>query len=83
MLADQIVRADLATRSLPRSASVREFASREFPREDSRWVARTVTGTSAVKVGARGRFGRFLRSFGTRRKGEPVVDAAPEPTATA
>jgi len=83
MLADQIVRADFAARSLPRSASVREFADREFPREDYRWVARTVSGTPPSKGSARARLERFLRSFGTRRKAEPEADPAPEPTATA
>ena len=82
MLADQIVRADLAARSLPRSASVREFAAREFPNEDCRWVASSVSGGSRSKT-LRGRVGSFLRSFGTRRKAEPDVDPAPEPTATA
>jgi hypothetical protein len=83
MLAGQIVRADFAARSLPRSASVREFAAREFPREDPRWVASTVSAASRPKDGARARWGRFLRSFGTRRKAEPEADPAPEPTATA
>jgi hypothetical protein len=82
MLADQIVRADLAARSLPRSANVREFAAREFPNEDCRWVASTVSGTSR-KVRVPGRLGHLLRSFGTRRKAEPDVDPALEPTATA
>jgi len=82
MLADQIVRADLAVRSLPRSASVREFAAREFPYEDSRWVASSVA-RAPRKVRIAGRMSRFLRSFGTRRKAEPEVDTAPEPTATA
>jgi len=83
MLADQIVRADFAARPLPRSASVREFAAREFPREDCRWVASVVSGATRPKDGARARWGRFLRSFGTRRKAEPEADPAPEPTATA
>jgi hypothetical protein len=83
MLADQIVRADFAARSLPRSAGVREFAEREFPREDCRWVARAVLGPTRTEVGIRSRWGRFLRSFGTRRKTEPEADPAPEPTATA
>ena len=82
MLADQIVRADLAARSLPRSANVREFAAREFPNEDCRWVASTVSGKPR-NGHAPGRLGRLLRSFGTRRKAEPEVDPALEPTATA
>ena len=81
MPADQIVRADLAVRSLPRSASVREFAAREFPNEDSRWVASTVSGVRP-STRVRARLSRFLRSFGTRRKAEPEVDSALEPTAT-
>ncbi|MGA3022237.1 MAG: hypothetical protein ABSE66_05460 [Thermoplasmata archaeon] len=83
MLAGQIVRADFAARSLPRSASVREFAAREFPREDSRWVASVVSEASRPKGRARVRWGRLLRSFGTPRKAEPEADPAPEPTATA
>ncbi len=81
MPADQIVRADLATRSLPRSASVREFAYSEFPHEDSRWVASWTLG-APHKVRSPGRVSRFLRSFGTRRKAEPEVDQAIEPTAS-
>ena len=82
MLADQIVRADLAARSLPRSANVREFAAREFPYEDSRWVASSVR-EAPRKARFAGRMSHLLRSFGTRRKAEPEVDPAPEPTATA
>jgi hypothetical protein len=82
MLAGQIVRADFAARSLPRSASVREFAACEFPREDCRWVAAAVSGASH-KERLRVRWGRHLRSFGTPRKTEHEADPAPEPTATA
>lgn len=83
MLADQIVRADFAARSLPRGAGVREFAAREFPREDCRWVATAYSGTTPHTGTFRARWGRLLRSFGTRRKAEPEADPAPEPTATA
>ena len=83
MLADQIVRADFAARSLPRSASVREFAALEFPREDCRWVGKMVSAAPLSKGRAESRFGRLLRSFGTRRKAEPEADPALEPTATA
>jgi hypothetical protein len=83
MLAGQIVRADFAMRSLPRSASVREFADCEFPREDCRWVASTVSGASRTAGRSRHRWGRLLRSFGTPRKAEHEADPAPEPTATA
>jgi hypothetical protein len=83
MLADQIVRADFAARSLPRSASIREFAAREFPNEDCRWVASALSGAPR-KVRTPGRWSRLLRSFGIRRKAEqPEVDPALEPTATA
>jgi len=82
MLADQIARADFAARSLPRGANVREFAAREFPNEDCRWVASSVSETH-YPVRSRARLGRLLRSFGIRRKAEPEVDPAPEPTATA
>jgi hypothetical protein len=82
MLADQIARADFAARSLPRGLSVREFASLEFPREDSRWVASA--SSMRVRKGHTGsRWAHLLRSFGSRRKAEPEVDPAPEPTATA
>ena len=83
MLADQIVRADFAARSLPRSASVREFAACEFPREDPRWVALTVSKAPRPEEGIGTRLGRFLRTFGTRRKAAPEADSATEPTATA
>jgi len=82
MLADQIARADFATRSLPRGANIREFAAREFPNEDSRWVASSVSGERPT-LHLRARWGKILRSFGTRRKAEPEVDPALEPTATA
>ena len=82
MLADQIVRADFAARSLPRGVNIREFAAREFPNEDCRWVASTVSGTRR-KVRSPGRLGSLLRSIGTRRKAAPEVDPALEPTATA
>ena len=82
MLADQIVRADFATRSLPRGVGVREFARLEFPREDCRWVASA--GSVQVRKGRTGsRWAHLLRSFGSRRKAEPEVDPALEPTATA
>ena len=82
MLADQIARADIAARSLPRGYSVREFASLEFPREDCRWVA-SATSVGSVKGPARFRWAHLLRSFGSRRKAAPEADPAPEPTATA
>jgi len=82
MLADQIARADFAARSLPRGVSIREFAACEFPNEDSRWVASSVSGARR-KAHFRARWGTILRSFGTRRKAEPQVDPAMEPTATA
>ena len=82
MPADQIARADCAARSLPRGVSIREFAASEFPNEDSRWVASLVSGTRP-KGQVRARWGKILRSFGTRRKAEPHVDPAVEPTATA
>ena len=83
MLAGQIVGDGFAARSLPRSASVREFAACEFPREDCRWVASVVSGASHPKERIRARLGRLLRSFGTPRKAEHEADPAPEPTATA
>jgi len=82
MLADQIARADFAARSLPRGASVREFAAREFPNEDSRWVASTVSGRRHT-THVRARLSHLLRSFGARGKAEPEADPALEPTATA
>jgi hypothetical protein len=83
MLADQIVRADFAARSLPRSEDVREFAAREFPNEDCRWVASSVSARSRPAGRRRFRWGRILRSFGTPGKAEREADPAPEPTATA
>lgn len=82
MPVDQIARADFAARSLPRAVNVREFAAREFPNEDCRWVASTVSGARR-EAHVRVRWGRLLRSFGSRRKAKPEVDSALEPTATA
>jgi len=79
---DQIARVDSAARSLPRGVSIREFAASEFPNEDSRWVASLVS-ESRHTAHFRARWGKILRSFGTRRKAEPHVDPAVEPTATA
>jgi len=72
MLALEIVRANRAVGSLPGGVGAREFAAREFPREDYRWVVAQLCGTPARKARARGLWGRLRRPFGT--PGEPKTD---------
>jgi hypothetical protein len=79
MLTQRIVRAYQGTFStLGGNAEVREFAAREFPHEDYRWVLATAHRTPAAprSDGIRVRLARSLRAFGT--PGEPETD--PEAT---
>jgi hypothetical protein len=79
MLPERIVRDDRVARLLPGAASVREFAAREFPREDAHWVAATTRPTGADRprrVGLRVRLGRL---WGTR-EAEPDVEPTSEST---
>lgn len=72
MLALEIVRANRAAGSLPGGVGAREFAAREFPREDYRWVVAQLYATPVKKARARGVWGRILRPFGA--PGEPETD---------
>ncbi len=75
MLAEQIVRAELASRPLPGCADVREFAARALPREDLLWVAQAARRVEpAPRVGLRARWGTFWRSFGTPKEAEAEPD---------
>jgi hypothetical protein len=76
MLPEQIGR-DRAARLLPGSASVREFAAREFPREDRHWVE-VQTRLPASKVGAGGVWARLIGVFRTPER-ESEAESAPEP----
>ena len=79
MLADQIVRSGRAGLDLPGGAGVREFADREFPREDLHWVAASVR-PRIPRPGSRrsvwARFVGYLRSPGQDEAGD---DRAAEP----
>ncbi len=80
MLADQIVRAHRAADSLFGGPGVREFAAREFPREDPVWVATWVNGARAPARprSSKGRFGRVVGSPEERASdSEPSSDPAP------
>jgi hypothetical protein len=76
MLPEQIGR-DRAARLLPGSASVREFAASEFPREDCHWVATRIR-PSAPRAGAGGVWARLMRVFRTPES-ESEAESAPEP----
>jgi hypothetical protein len=77
MLPEQIGR-DRAARLLPGSASVREFANREFPREDYHWVVSLTRLTSPVRAGAGGIWARLTWVLRTPES-ETEADAASEP----
>ncbi len=74
----QIVQARQGSSSLLGGTGAREFASREFPREDYRWVLANLYPTPTAREGGglRARLARFLRTFGT--PGD--VDTDPEAT---
>jgi len=83
MLADQIGRANRAADSLLGGSSVREFAAREFPREDYRWVVASVRDAAAKRPARAHGGGRFRRWFGTPGKSESDPEAKSEPLAPA
>jgi hypothetical protein len=79
MLADHVARANRAADSLLGGSSVREFATREFPREDYHWVVASVREAAVSRPSERRRWGRFRRWFGTPGKTELGPEATPEP----
>ena len=72
MLSKPIVRADRAAGSLPGGVGAREFAAREFPREDYRWVVAELARPSAAPAAGSGPWGRFRRWIGA--PGETETD---------
>ncbi len=79
MLITQMARTNGAAASLPGGVGVREFAAREFPREDYHWVVAQVTRPSARAAVGPGVWARIRRWFGTPRKSETEPEAALEP----
>ncbi len=63
----------------PRGAAVREFAAREYPREDFRWIASMVRPAPAPRSGLRARWDRFRRSFGSPRETETDAETVAGP----
>jgi hypothetical protein len=76
----QIVEARQGSSSLLGGIGAREFAAREFPREDFRWVlANTHPAPAAPARGSvRARLARFLRTFGTPGEVETDPEATTE-----
>ncbi len=76
----QIVQARQGSDSLLGGFQAREFAAREFPREDYRWVLASANRKTAARKGdgLRARLARFLRAFGTPGEVETDPDATTE-----
>ncbi len=79
MLALEIVRANRAADSSYGGVGAREFAAREFPREDYRWVVAQLHEAPARKARALGLWGRILRPFRTPEESESDPETVPEP----
>jgi len=79
MLALEIVRANRAADSSFGGVGAREFAAREFPREDYRWVVAQLRETRARTVRARGLWARLRRAFGTPDESGTDPETVPEP----
>jgi hypothetical protein len=80
MLTQRIVRAHQGSYSLLEGTGAREFAAREFPREDYRWVLASAHRAPAARPsgGIRARLARFLRAFGTPGEVETDPEATTE-----
>jgi hypothetical protein len=78
MLPEQIGR-DRAARLLPGSASVREFAFREFPREDYHWVVSLTRPLLPARAEGRGFWSRLRGIVPRTPRSETEADTAPEP----
>jgi hypothetical protein len=76
----QIVTARQGSDSLLGGFQAREFAAREYPREDYRWVLASANQVAATPkgVGLRARLARLLRAFGTPGEVETDPEAATE-----
>ena len=78
MPSDPIVRTHRAADSLFGGPGVREFALREFPREDPAWVAAQARASHRSKVGNRPGWKWFRRGWGS--SGESAREAPRDPT---
>ena len=79
MLTTQMVRTNGVAASLPGGVGAREFAAREFPREDYHWGAAQLTRPTDARADGRGLWARIRGWFGTPRKNEADAEAALEP----
>jgi hypothetical protein len=79
MRAGHVVRANRTADSLFGGVGVREFAAREFPREDIAWVAAQTRRPRAHKVAARSGWERLRRVFGAPEEEESDSEAIPDP----
>ena len=68
---------DRVARLLPRGAGVREFADREFPREDYHWVASTTRAMTPRRDVRRGVWSRLVALFVTAGDGDGDTPADP------
>jgi hypothetical protein len=80
MLTTQMVRTNGVAASLPGGYGAREFAAREFPREDYHWVAYQLTRRTAAPAARRGLWVRIRGWFVTPGKIETDPEANLEPT---
>ena len=76
----QIAHARRGSDSLLGGFQAREFAAREFPREDYRWVLASLTQAAPAPAGGglRARLVRYLRAFGTPGEVETDPEASTE-----
>ena len=76
----QIVSARQGSSSLLAECQAREFAAREFPREDFRWVLATANPSIPARKarGVRERLARILRAFGIPGESETDPEATTE-----
>jgi hypothetical protein len=79
MLAEQIVGANRTADPLLGGVGAREFAAREFPREDYHWVVATTSPKPARPAVVGMWWGRFRRWLGTPGEIESDPEATPEP----
>jgi hypothetical protein len=80
MLTTQMVRTNGVAASLPGGYGAREFAAREFPREDYHWVAHQLSRPTAAPAAGRGLWARIREWFVTPGKIEAQTEANLEPT---
>ena len=80
MLTTQMVRTNGVAASLPGGIGAREFAAREFPREDYHWVVRQVTRPTAAPAARPTLWARLRQWWGAPGKTETQPEANLEPT---